>query len=294
MLPIPKWEPGNEPNPETSYQNLTQIKAAMREFFNLYGAAFWKGDRFQNYILSKLAELYNGNYQNLMVLCPPRSGKTAFAELFMAFYIKNNPTKKVFYTAYDRLWASEVVQHTIMKLQQPGIDLTLEGDTAYGQKNRLTNGCLLVPLGVGGPITGYGIDLGVIDDPLKNAEEAFMPHYQKGHALWYDTTFKTHLMPNGRGLFFTSRFHKNDLAGKILSNKTERAKWEVATIPALGNSLRSLDPLGRNYGESYDEEAFNQGQLLLTKANLGDYFWNARCQQQIIEYDDALFINNFK
>jgi predicted phage terminase large subunit-like protein len=86
-------------------------------------------------------------------------------------------------------------------------------------------------VGVGGPITGRGAHLAIIDDPVKNQQDADSETIRESVWNWYLTTLKTRLMPGGAIILMMTRWHEDDLAGRIL--KEEGDEWEVIKLPAV-------------------------------------------------------------
>lgn len=122
-----------------------------------------------------------------------------------------------------------------------------------------------VSQGVGGPLTGKKLDLGIIDDPIKNAKEALSPTVKNSIWNWYISTFLTRLSKNSGQIIMATRWATDDLSGKV-SEKFDRAKkLYFLAIDKDGNALvPELHPIEK---------------LLETKSTLGDYFWSAMYQQ---------------
>jgi len=94
--------------------------------------------------------------------------------------------------------------------------------------------------GVGGGITGMGFDFGILDDPVKNWEEAHSPTVREKVWEWYTSTFWTRQAPNARILLIMTRWHADDLAGRILRQQASDPsadRWEVVNLPAYAGPL---------------------------------------------------------
>ena len=98
--------------------------------------------------------------------------------------------------------------------------------------------------GVGGGLTGRSVDLLIIDDPVKNAKEAASKSVQNDVWDWYQTTAKTRFTATAVQILIMTRWHEEDLAGKLMQK--EAGGWEILELPALA---REDDPLGRKEGE---------------------------------------------
>lgn len=105
--------------------------------------------------------------------------------------------------------------------------------------------------GIGGPITGRGADLLLIDDPVKNAEEALSPATRQKHWDWYASTADTRLEPGGSVALTMTPWHEDDLGGRILASEPDL--WDVLRLPALAEEN---DPLGRKEGEALWPERY--------------------------------------
>src|SRR5207244_2242627 len=101
--------------------------------------------------------------------------------------------------------------------------------------------------GVGGAMTGKGAHLLVIDDPVKNAEQAQSKTVREKHWEWYRSTAYSRLEPGGAVVIVMTRWHEDDLVGRLLAEaEAEGERWEILRLPALAEEA---DPLGRAPGE---------------------------------------------
>jgi predicted phage terminase large subunit-like protein len=120
---------------------------------------------------------------------------------------------------------------------------------------------------VGTAVTGRGADIALIDDPFKDREEADSERRRELVWDWYRSTLYTRLMPGGAIVLIQTRWHEDDLAGRLLEQ--ERGQWDVLELPALHPERGALWP------EWYDEAA-----LLRIKDTIGPREWSALYQQQ--------------
>lgn len=129
--------------------------------------------------------------------------------------------------------------------------------------------------GVGGPLTGKRVDIGIIDDPIKNSKEALSSTIKDSVWKWYGSTFLTRLSKNSGQIIMATRWATDDLSGRVIeSNK--RAK--VMSFPAVNDKGEALIP-----------ELHPIDKLLETKVMLGDYFWSAMYQQSPKTIGGAIF-----
>lgn len=129
--------------------------------------------------------------------------------------------------------------------------------------------------GVGGPLTGKRIDLGIIDDPIKNAKEALSETTKKAVWNWYVSTFLTRLSKSSGHIIMATRWATDDLSGRV-EKINPRAR--VLAFPAINEDGNALVP-----------ELHPIDKLLETKTTMSDYFWSAMYQQSPIVMGGGIF-----
>jgi predicted phage terminase large subunit-like protein len=156
---------------------------------------------------------------------------------------------------------------------------------------------------VGGGLTGHGAHLLVVDDPLKNREEASNPQYRKKVMTWYRSSAYTRLQKGGAVVVIHTRWDAEDLAGELLKEMAEdplrSEEWTILTFPAIalaqeeypkdmaeywdnlrqGVHIPMSDLLGRQPGEALWPEEFDVARLERTRRTLGEFEWAALAQQ---------------
>jgi predicted phage terminase large subunit-like protein len=155
--------------------------------------------------------------------------------------------------------------------------------------------------GVGGPITGRGADLGMIDDPLKNAKEAQSETIRKAHKEWYDSTFYTRLEPMAAVMVTQTRWNEDDLSGYLLSQESEEAEnWHIINLEAIKESVQITVPstctLAKDWraeGEALCPERYDAERLNKIKRRVGSYFWAALYQQRPAPIEGAMLKRNW-
>jgi len=132
-------------------------------------------------------------------------------------------------------------------------------------------------LGVGGAATGKGADILIIDDPIKNRKEADSFLIRENIYKWYQSTARTRLSPSGAIILCVTRWHDDDLAGRLLLE--ENAKdWVVISLPAIAEA----DEEYRKAGEALWPGQYDLNNLLKTKSDIGTYEWSSLFQQNPI------------
>ena len=133
----------------------------------------------------------------------------------------------------------------------------------------------MVSVGLGGAITGRGADVLLIDDYIKEIKEALSTTTREYIWNWFTTTAFTRLEPGGTCIIIATRWHHDDLIGRILKHNPGGA-WDYIHIPA---EAMENDLLGRAVGEPLFPERYPIEVLRERKAVLGSFFYNALYQQ---------------
>lgn len=132
-----------------------------------------------------------------------------------------------------------------------------------------------VSQGVGGPLTGKKVDLGIIDDPIKNSKEALSETVKDAVWSWYVSTFLTRLSKNSGQIIMATRWATDDLSGRVIK-ATKRAK--NLAFKAISDDGKALVP-----------DLHPIDKLIETKDTLGDYFWSAMYQQSPVAIGGNFF-----
>ncbi|MCD7721308.1 MAG: terminase family protein [Prevotellaceae bacterium] len=137
-------------------------------------------------------------------------------------------------------------------------------------------------VGVGGSLTGTPADIAIIDDPVKDREEAYSQVYRDRAWNWYNSVLKTRLHNDSKVLFVMTRWHEDDLAGRILQAEGER--WEVVTIPAICETEDDgIYHSGRHIGDALWESKHSLEELLEARKNGPSVFAALYQQRPVIE-----------
>ncbi len=109
----------------------------------------------------------------------------------------------------------------------------------------------MVTAGVGGPLTGRGADILIIDDPVKNSEEANSDTYRERAWDWFRSVAMTRLEPNASVIIVATRWHEDDLIGRV--TRVDPDGWRVVNLPAIAEEV---DELGRQPGDALWSDRF--------------------------------------
>jgi len=234
---------------------------------------------FHRVIAEHCQRLLAGEIRNLMVFVPPQHGKSEIVSRnFPAWALGQNPDLKIVGCSYSAELSrqfSRSIQRIIDSPEYATIfpDTYLNGSNVVTTKGYLRNVDIFETVGhrgfykcvgVGGSLTGTPVDIGIIDDPVKDALEAYSETYRNRVWEWYLSVFLTRLHNESRQLFIMTRWHEDDLAGRIL--KREPDKWTVLKIPALRETSEDgndFDP--REVGEALWENRHSRERLLEQK-----------------------------
>ncbi|MCA1615038.1 MAG: phage terminase large subunit [Acidobacteria bacterium] len=243
-------------------------------------------------VLQKVAD---GEIKRLMIFMPPRHGKSELASrLFTAYFLYLYPERFVGLSSYSAGLAYTLSRAARENYVEGGG--TIDGK-ANAVKQWLTGkGGGFWATGVGGEATGKGWHLGVIDDPLKNAEQAASEVIREKQKEWYGSTWYTReepwsdTDPHGALVVINTRWHDDDLSGWLLSEEKtgeEPERWHVVSFPAIAEdqpqefpATCTVEPDWRAPGEALCPERRPLDKLKKIADRVGEFVWNALFQQR--------------
>ena len=253
-----------------------------------YAAYQWPGYRdapHHRLIARKLEAVERGEIKRLMITMPPRHGKSMLtSEFFPAWYLGRNPDHYVAMATYAQELADDFGRKVKNQIADesfgaifPGVALADDSKSAKrfhidgvdgGYEHALTQRGAYYAVGVGGPLTGRGAHLLLIDDPVKNREDADSEIVRKKTKDWYTSTAYTRLMPGGRVVIIQTRWHEDDLSGWLLAEHKHEG-WECLDLPAIGLDGKALWP-----------EQYDVADLEKIRIAIGARDWSALYQQK--------------
>ncbi len=267
--------------------------------YTIYTLRSYQAGRHHRELSNALMAVERGEIKRLMVTMPPRHGKSELgSRRFPAWYLGKNPTKEIIFATYGQELANDFGTSVRNQVDDPAFrdifGTGLKTDTKAKKKFLME-----VPkgedqggytaVGVGGAITGRGMHVGIIDDPIKNRQEAQSPVVREAVWSWYQSTFYTRLAPGGAIILIQTRWHEDDLAGKILEeiNPDDKEPWTIINMPAIDEAGDALWP------ERFDIDALNQ-----IKEDIGLFEFEALYQQNPTPKEGALikhaWINTYR
>lgn len=229
----------------------------------------------------------------LICSMPPRHGKSETTSRYTpAWYLGMHPRKRVILASYEAGLAAGFGRKARDLLEADGQALygvRVKQDRHAANDWELEAGGGMNTAGVGGSITGKGADLMVIDDPIKNAEEASSEVIRSKQKDWWITTARTRIHPGGFVIVVATRWHEDDLSGFLISqalDNPESDQWHVLNLPALAEAD---DPLGRAPGEALWEARYSAADLGRTRTVSGPYWFGAMYQGHPTPDDGGIF-----
>ncbi len=244
-------------------------------------------------LANKLEAVERGEIKRLMVMMPPRYGKSELISIrFPAWFLGRNPQKEIIATSYNADLSVEFGGKTRDVIADPvfGVifpeGITLKEDEQAKGRWRTNKGGSYTSAGIGGPITGRGSHILLIDDPIKNREEAESKLIRDKQWDWYRSTAYTRLEKDAAIILVLTRWHLDDLAGRLLEEEKEGGeKWEVVKFPAIAIA----DEQYRKQGEPLWPEKYSLTDLEQTKRTVGIYNWSSLYQQEALLSENQEF-----
>ena len=238
--------------------------------------------------LEKLEQHGDKEFKILILTVPPRHGKSQQASIdFPAWYLGRNPDKEIITSSYSGDLAQDFGSKTREKVESeefqlifPGVRLKAD-EKAKGKwrvemevDGRWKSGGSYTSVGVGGSITGRGANILLVDDPIKNREEAESQVYRDKIWNWFTSTAFTRLEPGGVCVIIVTRWHQDDLVGRILEHPELKKRTKLISFPAIAIQKEP----NRAVGEPLWPTRYNEKALDEIRTTVGPYDWSALFQ----------------
>lgn len=259
-------------------------KADYEYYLEYVHKGLYQHARHTKLISKKLQAIERGDLKRLIICLPPRHGKSmTVSETFPSYFIGRNPERRVIMVSYGDRLARRFGRANRDKLEEFGekiFEIKLRQDnfsvTDWGIANHRGG---MISAGIGGPITGEGADLLVIDDPVKRQQEADSKTYRD--MVWHEWqyTLYTRVQPGGAIIIILTRWHEDDLVGRLLNPEYGPVEdWDIISLPA---EAEDNDLLGRKPGEAlWPEFGFDEHELAAIKEAIGSRAWASLYQQR--------------
>lgn len=264
-------------------------------------------------------EIVMGRSPRLMLLMPPRHGKSLLAsQIFPAWHLGHRPDHEIINVGYNvdlptrfSRRVREILAQTEYGLVFPDTQLDTRSQSVEAWLTTARGG--FTAAGRGGGITGKGAHVLIVDDPIKNMEEADNFEIREKLEDWYFSTAYTRLAPGGGVLVIETMWHDDDLAGRLMSKmefEGDADRFEVIRYPAISTEyeyrhqetyemvhsdipdpelLSSGYELLREPGQALHEDRYSLEYLQRVRSNMASRIWSALYQQNPVPEEGLFF-----
>ena len=235
-----------------------------------------------------LMDIEQGNKDRICVNIPPRHGKSQLVSIyFPAWFLGRNPNKKVMMVSHTTDLAVDFgrkVRNLINTDEYRAIfpTVALASDSKSAGRWNTSLGGEYYACGIGSSIAGRGADLLLVDDPHSEQDviNGNFSVFEKAYE-WFTFGARTRLMPGGRVAIIQTRWHMDDLTGRVTKDMGQNDKsdqYEVVEFPAILDI--DDEKTGKAVQKALWPEFFDMDALLRTKASMPVFQWNAQYQQE--------------
>lgn len=223
----------------------------------------------------------------LILQAPPQHGKSEIVSRKLpAFLLGLNPDWRIGTASYNDELANTMGQDVRRNLESPEHKILFPHDGTRKKYDVNRTGEFTAPggrggyigVGVGSGLTGRSVDIGIIDDPVKNEKEALSPTVKEGHWNWYQSVFTTRLSENSGQIIMATSWAEDDLPGRIAEQFRGDERLVILRFPAINSPDESGYqphlPLGALVPDLHSLK-----KLYETKGLFSDYWWSAIYQQ---------------
>ena len=259
-------------------------------------------------VASYLDRWFAGEIKRLMIFEPPRHGKSEqVSRRLPAYILGRNPDTSIIACSYTADLAARMNRDVQRIIDGPNYSDIFPETKLFRQNVRAVAGDTWLRnseifeivdrkgvyknAGVGGAITGMGFNYGIIDDPIKNREEASSPTYREKIYDWYTSTFYTRKEKDACILLTMTRWHEDDLAGRLLElARTDPGadQWVVLSLPAVAEIDKHPEDI-REVGQPLWLGKYSSKDLATVRSTIGSYDWNALYQQRPSPQEGGIF-----
>lgn len=247
--------------------------------------------RHHKLILREMQNAMELDYGRLMILAPPGSAKSTYASVVgPTWYLGTKPDRRVILASYGDDLARKHGRRTRQLLREQEtaaiLQCTLDPESRAADEFALTNGSEYIACGILAGVTGNRAHVLVIDDPIKGREQADSQTIRDRTWDAYQDDLLTRLLPGGSVILIQTRWHEDDLAGRILPDTwngesgnidcKDGNTWRVLCLQAECET--KTDPLGRNIGDMLWPEWFDARHW--SQFRLNRRTWSSLYQQK--------------
>ena len=289
----------SQPSQAEAAEELLRRREARKRLMNFTNYTFpqYVAEPAHELIADTLDTVVAGQAPRVMFFAPPQHGKSELVSVRLpAYWLGRRPDDPIILTSYAaslaedksrqarRIVESEEYQRLFFEVGTPRDSRSVGHWTIEGRRGGM------LAAGVGGPITGHGAALGIIDDPFENWEQAQSQTMRDKVWDWWKSTFRTRIWEHGVIVLVMSRWHEDDLAGRLIGE--QGGEWTIIRLPALAEAQDERDEnnkrlklaaglgdaLGRAPGEPLCPRRFSRNALDAIKRDVGSQVWGAEYQ----------------
>lgn len=302
------WPTSSGVSPEEAAQELLSRRLARRSLLHFTNYTFpnYVAEPAHELIAATLDRVVEGTLDRLIICAPPQHGKSELVSVrFPAYWMGRRPDDPVILASYDynlavskSRQARDIVESDDYRnLFGDRATLAIPPVRTRGDSRAVDEWRLAAPYrggiraqGVGGGLTGHPAKLGIIDDPIASWQEAQSAILREKVWDWYRSVFRTRVHEGGAIVIIMTRWHEQDLIGKLLA--LHPGRWTVLRLPALAETQNERDdaqrrmglpegqpdPLNREPGEALCPRRFSQAALEEIQSDVGPLVWISEYQ----------------
>lgn len=287
--------------PIAQLEDLALASARMKLLpFTVYTNHSYEVNWHHRKIAAALDRVLSGSLRRLMILMPPQTGKSELvSRRFPAFALGTNPNLRILEWSYSDALAQSMSRDVqrIMSTPEykqifPEVRLANSSDVerrTQGEFDVVGGRGSYLAAGVMGSVTGKTVDIGIVDDPIKNRAEAESEVYRDRVWAQYQSAFATRQFGDqGAIIICMTPWHEDDLAHRLMAlsqNNPDADKWEVLRFPAVAEE----DEKYRKKGDALWPTRYPLSELRARRAGMGEYEWSALYQQRPSPSGGGLF-----
>lgn len=258
--------------------------------FTTYTYPLYQPEPVHDLIARTLERVFSREIRKLLIVAPPQHGKTELVSVrFPAWWLGQRPDDPIVLTSYSAGLAGQKAGEC-RDLMESALYAALF-PVRVSRASRARNAWRIAghrgglrAAGVGGGITGHGAAAGIIDDPIQDWAQAQSEVIREKVWDWYRGTFRQRLWKDAPQIVMHTRWHEEDLAGRLLA--TQPGEWYVLHLPAVAVEN---DPLGRQPGEALAPNRYPIETLREIERDVGPVVWGAVYQGTPVPLEGGLF-----
>jgi len=235
-------------------------------------------------VIDALQDVAEGRERRVMISMPPRHGKSWLtSKFFPAWLMCRNPNMRVIIAGYGKDFASQwgLATRNIIKEFGKPFGVTVDPSSTAKAHWKTATGGGVHCCGTGSEVTGYGADVLIIDDPVKDYATAHSPVERENAWNWLNADVMTRLEPGASVVVIQTRWHEDDVSGRLLEQaKATGEGWRVIRLPAIALDDETIGEYRRLKGEPLCPQRYPLDELEKIQRRMGPYKWSCLYQQQ--------------